>query len=524
MAFSKVTLNGETLMDVTDDTVAANNMLYGTRGTAANGTTVTGTVVTTPVDSTLDTTSHNAIENAAVASALALKADSSSIPSATSDLTNDSGFITTETDPVFGASAAATITSSDITNWNSKASSDTKVTQTSSSSNLDLPIILRNNTESTSSTTEEVRFASAVTVQPSTGNLKATTFNGYTLAAASAKGVDTSISAASSSANLPTSAAVASFVEGKGYLTSYTETDPVFSASAAATITSSDISGWNDKVSDDKTWNSVSLSKSSSTSSSTTYVPYLSTTTATIANLNPASTTPTAHYIAKYDANSYLKSTTPAANDNTTKVATTAFVSTAISNLTPSGMGAVPVYAANATGAGSITNSSGKITISESDDSAGGAKIELEGPALTLSATKDLDNTSIILKTNNVNNIVLSEGTTTITGVVTPTNNTDAANKAYVDSAVSSLTPVIAYTATLAAANWSNTTPSTYTYSNTSLTCGASGDVPPLITCTSNETEYSTITSASATPGTGITFTAPSAPAGAIGLVIIDYK
>ena len=70
MAFSKVTLNGETLMDVTNDTVDSNNMLYGTRGTAANGTTVTGAVVTTPVDSTLDTTSHNAIENAAVATAL----------------------------------------------------------------------------------------------------------------------------------------------------------------------------------------------------------------------------------------------------------------------------------------------------------------------------------------------------------------------------------------------------------------------------------------------------------------------
>ena len=43
--------------------------------------------------------------------------------------------------------------------------------------------------------------------------------NGYTVAAASAKAVDTSISAASTSANLPTSAAVASFVEGKGYVT-----------------------------------------------------------------------------------------------------------------------------------------------------------------------------------------------------------------------------------------------------------------------------------------------------------------
>ena len=40
-----------------------------------------------------------------------------------------------------------------------------------------------------------------------------------TIGAAAAKGVDTSISAASTSANLPTSQAVASFVEGKGYKT-----------------------------------------------------------------------------------------------------------------------------------------------------------------------------------------------------------------------------------------------------------------------------------------------------------------
>ena len=45
------------------------------------------------------------------------------IPSKTSDLTNDSGFITgyTETDPVYSASAAAGITSSDITSWNNKS-------------------------------------------------------------------------------------------------------------------------------------------------------------------------------------------------------------------------------------------------------------------------------------------------------------------------------------------------------------------------------------------------------------------
>lgn len=46
------------------------------------------------------------------------------------------------------------------------------------------------------------------------------TINGYTLAGACAKAVDTSISASSTSVNLPTSKAVATFVEGKGYITS----------------------------------------------------------------------------------------------------------------------------------------------------------------------------------------------------------------------------------------------------------------------------------------------------------------
>jgi len=45
------------------------------------------------------------------------------VPTKVSDLTNDSGFITsyTETDPVFTASPAHGIAASDITNWNGKA-------------------------------------------------------------------------------------------------------------------------------------------------------------------------------------------------------------------------------------------------------------------------------------------------------------------------------------------------------------------------------------------------------------------
>ena len=43
------------------------------------------------------------------------------IPTKTSQLDNDSGFLTSESDPVFSASAAASITSQDITDWNNKS-------------------------------------------------------------------------------------------------------------------------------------------------------------------------------------------------------------------------------------------------------------------------------------------------------------------------------------------------------------------------------------------------------------------
>ena len=43
-----------------------------------------------------------------------------SIPTSTSELNNDSGFITSESDPVFTASPAHNIVASDITNWNGK--------------------------------------------------------------------------------------------------------------------------------------------------------------------------------------------------------------------------------------------------------------------------------------------------------------------------------------------------------------------------------------------------------------------
>lgn len=95
--------------------------------TDKNGTTTAqvkdGSDATVTVDSALSSTSENPVQNKAINSALNAKADSSDIPTKTSDLTNDSGYITgyTETDPIFSASAAADITSANITTWNNKS-------------------------------------------------------------------------------------------------------------------------------------------------------------------------------------------------------------------------------------------------------------------------------------------------------------------------------------------------------------------------------------------------------------------
>lgn len=113
-------------------------------------------------------------------------------------------------------------------------------------------------------------------------------------------------------------------------LTSFTETDPVFSASAAAGITSTDISNWNAKVSDDKTWGGVVFGKGATYNSTDQYIPYLNSNNSTSAGLLILTNVPAYGRIPKYNSDACLISTTPAANDNSTKVATTAYVDAAI--------------------------------------------------------------------------------------------------------------------------------------------------------------------------------------------------
>ena len=190
------------------------------------------------------------------------------IPTKVSDLTNDSGFITgyTETDPT-------------VPSW-AKQSSKPSYSLTEISG------------------TDDLRAIEALT--GTSGLLKKTAANTWTL--------DTNT-----------------------YLTSYTETDPVFSASAAAGITATDISNWNAKVSDTGKWNGVELANFETATANDYYVPAKTTvgSTSGTASWLKVTRTPGNYSIAQYD-NGYLKSTTPSANDNSTKVATTAYVDNAI--------------------------------------------------------------------------------------------------------------------------------------------------------------------------------------------------
>ena len=80
------------------------------------------------------------------------------------------------------------------------------------------------------------------TIAGGTTSKTLTVSNTYTLGAACEKAFDTSISDSSTSANLPTSAAVASFVEGKGYITSHYEAKIFVTASSGTSNVTSDTS------------------------------------------------------------------------------------------------------------------------------------------------------------------------------------------------------------------------------------------------------------------------------------------
>ena len=125
-----------------------------------------------------------------------------------------SGSTTTTAELVAGTGITLTddTTNKKITIASSVTNTDDKVKQTNTTTSATYELLFSYTADNTERT-EGARKTSTLTYNPSTKALSTGgTVNGYTLAAASAKGVDTSIASGSSSANLPTSAAVASYV------------------------------------------------------------------------------------------------------------------------------------------------------------------------------------------------------------------------------------------------------------------------------------------------------------------------
>lgn len=142
-------------------------------------------------------------------------------PTNVSDFTNDVGYLTsfTEVDPVFTASAAAGITSSDIINW------ETAYTN--------------NHTHSNKSVLDDISSSDISNWNSKTDNVG--TITGITMN--------------------NTSKGTRGVVDLGTVITA--ETDPIYSASAAAGITSSDILNWNSKTDNVGTITGITMNGSS---------------------------------------------------------------------------------------------------------------------------------------------------------------------------------------------------------------------------------------------------------------------
>lgn len=178
-------------------------------------------------------------------------------------------------------------------------------------------------------TSSDVTTALGFTPYNSTNPNGYTTNTGTITSVKTTAGAHTTINVSSGAANFNIPTHTSHLTNDSGFLTSYTETDPVFSASAAAGITSTDISNWNAKVSDTGKWNNVELIQDTQ-SRDAYYIPTLINFNSTSAKVTYATSSPSSNKIVLWDSNEYIYSTTPSANDNSTKVATTAYVDAAI--------------------------------------------------------------------------------------------------------------------------------------------------------------------------------------------------
>lgn len=131
-----------------------------------------------------------------------------------------------------GGAAGASLTSYTLDRWRihnyyDSGNTNTNVTQTATTTNAAYEVLFSATADNTTRT-EGARKTSTLTYNPSTKALSTGgTVNGYTLAGACAKAVDTTVT--SGSANLPTSDAVASYVSNNSVNASVSGTTLVLS-------------------------------------------------------------------------------------------------------------------------------------------------------------------------------------------------------------------------------------------------------------------------------------------------------
>ena len=197
----------------------------------------------------------------------------------------DKGYLTgyTESDPVFMASPASGISTQDITNWNAKLDSSA-LTPYYTSAQTDTAISNAVSVKADSSRVDEIEevTASALVELHSTkqdilvsganiktinnqsllgsGNIEIQGGSGSDYSAGtniditnnviSVTGITipTSNTAFTNDAGYVNSGEVETQITSKGYITGYTESDPVFQASAASGISEQDITNWNNKL------------------------------------------------------------------------------------------------------------------------------------------------------------------------------------------------------------------------------------------------------------------------------------
>ena len=243
------------------------------------------------VDDALSTTSYNPIQNKVITQALydneyvvatALNDLNDRMPTMLSELTNDVGYIYQETDPVFVASAAYNITNNDITAWNGQAEVfiyDIDISTMPANGHMTIDTDVPFNAINAAFTAGKVVYVKITNSQYSPYILSlVSNYGGYysfeyvTLGFAAIANIYPTFEEVfvsefehytKPSGGIPktdlASAVQTSLGKADTALQSFTETDPVFAASAAHGITSSDISNWNSKTSNTGTITGITM-------------------------------------------------------------------------------------------------------------------------------------------------------------------------------------------------------------------------------------------------------------------------